>query len=167
MKPRVRIWDKERKIMTYPGESADYLCGPDESACFAMHTDGALHLLVRRNEHGISGYDMITKLDPSHFVVMLSSNRRDRDNKEIFEHDIVWDGYGDKYEVVIEHDEFFLWEIGKTKAQFLEKDVNTYPESQMGLPWGDTCRKEYDVLGNRFENKELLRWKNEGNPGCD
>lgn len=120
---KFRFWDSEFESYVEP---VTYFVGFDGSVWFNNCNDGEDEM-----------YDQSEKL-----VVEQYTGLKDKNGKEIYEGDIVWDN--DSLTVV-------YWE--KENCQFSHYEVND-PDYAYSL--NEYEKDIYEVVGNIYENKELL-----------
>lgn len=133
---KFRVWDKDRKKM--------FEC---MQISFSEHAHGSC--AVKDNETSIH-----LKYQPS-LVLMQYIGLSDKSRKPIYEGDIVSDGH---YNMEVYFD--------KTYVRFAAKKYSTYARKKYGAGSYEVCffmdRSEdgkdtwYKVVGNIYENKELL-----------
>ena len=130
MKPKFRAWTEEGEVMyydVYPFEDDTLLLSYDEIA-----------------------FDEVPASD---FILMQSTELKDKNGNEIFEGDIVKfsDCDGDVYVTPV------VWD--KNYACFGVSFSGKYPISFDYLEEFYTELKDIEVVGNIYENKELLEGK--------
>ena len=85
-------------------------------------------------------------LDTPHFILMQFTGLEDKNGKEVFEGDII-QRYGGKY---------------KNKQYLLGKPyVIKWCLGSRQNGWNIASAKDFEVIGNIYENKNLLKEKNE------
>lgn len=132
---KFRAWDKRRE---------------DFRNDIFVDTNGNLYQFSK-----ITGYGQaITYLDNKHIVLMQSTGFFDKNGKEIFEGDILNCGYiftGSPFE---EQDDY-IEDIGVVKIVNCGAVVKIYEEFENLIDVLNTC-EDIEVIGNIYENKELL-----------
>lgn len=132
---KFRAWDKRRE---------------DFRNDIFVDTNGNLYRFSK-----ITGYGQaITYLDNEHIVLMQSTGFKDKNGKEIFEGDILNCGYiftGSPFE---EQDDY-IEDIGVVKIMNCGAVVKIYEEIENLIDVLNTC-EDIEVIGNIYENKELL-----------
>lgn len=118
---RFRIWDKVKEEFT-------------KDRIFIDNT-GKIYKIKKENK--------ILDIDSKFCILNFSIEHRDKNNKEIFEGDII--KYGEKYFQIIYRKEISSWSIN-----FSKKD-NSRPCTNVGI------LKKCEIVGNIYENKELLK----------
>jgi len=91
-------------------------------------------------------YYMNANISFDEFYIMQSTGKYDETNQEVFLNDIVEDEYGHRYEVVFEGD--CLRCNGVRRIRGGHKPKNRW----FGI--------DLEIIGNRFENPELLKEQN-------
>jgi len=107
---------------------------------------------------GISIYDNVgpKKFSDGRFSIQFSTGLTDKNGKEIYEGDVV------KSHAVPEHMDadtisFVYWNVRLAKFGLAEVEhYRLYDKSINGLPFDWGGWKEHEVIGNVFENPELL-----------
>lgn len=130
MKPKFRAWTEEGEVMyydVYPFEDDTLLLSYDEI-----------------------GFDEVPASD---FILMQSTGLKDKNDKEIFEGDIVKfpEFNGDIYITPV------AWD--KSCACFGVSFDGKYPTSFDYLEEFYTELKDIEVVGNIYENPQLLDWE--------
>ena len=134
MKPiKFRAWDKDKKWMVYDVQDA---------------YDG---LWSERNSDEINDYygyvsTFQSFTDEESFNFMQYTGLKDKNGVEVYFNDIVEDGYGHRYEVVFEGD--CLRCNGLRRIRGGHKPKNRW----FGI--------DLKIIGNRYENPELLKEQN-------
>ena len=118
---RFRIWDKVKGEFT-------------KDRIF-MDNTGKIYKITKENK--------ILDIDSKFCILNFSIEHRDKNNKEIFEGDII--KYGKKYFQIIYRKEISSWSVN-----FSKKD-NSRPCTNVGT------LKNCKAVGNIYENKELLK----------
>lgn len=149
---KFRAWDKKRKKMWYPedmqhGDMVDpNNCG-DLMYCdieqLAIGADGTIYILDECGNYEYPGNI------GEEYELMQFTGLKDKNEKEIYEGDIILYQIGSEYEckavVKWENGGFtFVW-YGKTKGSYLP-EFWYYPTDGMIT----------EVIGNKFQNPELL-----------
>ena len=124
-----RVWNKKNKIFNY------------DFNLFHVAEDGMM-LFYRK-----SNFDYVERNEDDNYVLMQSTGMVDKNGREIFENDILTDG-SIKYLVRFEEE----------KARFIMKPIlgekillTDYEEL------GKRYMHYYEIIGNIYENKELLK----------
>lgn len=95
-------------------------------------------------------YDKLEKLIFQQFTGLL-----DKNGKEIYEGDIVKEGYCQgRAEIVFTDGGFFSKDLKHSWEEFLEEDVNTYEECRSFIC--SSRVEDMEIIGNIFENPEFL-----------
>lgn len=119
---KFRAWHKEKKIM---GE----VLGID-----------ILHKEIFFSNEDVDCYE---HTDFKYIELMEYTGLKDKNNKEIYEGDILFESFGEKYYKVV-------FENGSFKAEF-EGDFEEYSFNLI-----DVVAQGCEVVGNIYENSELL-----------
>lgn len=139
MLPKFRGWDTKRKKMWSPEEM-----GNDQ---LTLSPDGKGFINVSGTDTRLSHY--LPHLIPLQFIELPNKN-----SKEIYEGDIlrVTDPNGDRREnLVVQWDE---------KGTAYPIDVCLYEFDVTSIGWAVGMGYEFEVIGNVYENPELLEVKN-------
>lgn len=141
---RFRIWDKRNKRFIKGYQEAD------------SWFKGFGHDNKDERNIGLSFWE-ITDED---FIILLSTGLKDKNGVEIFEGDILKTSYNDvydfaHYEVIYKEDKAQFW----CKCVALHhKDLGFQDLSHRGYCEGSLdCEDGLEVIGNKFENPELLK----------
>jgi len=129
MKIKFRVFDKISQIMHY------------ENSGFHVFTNGALGYNCGNN------YDII---DSVNFGTMLSAGLKDKNGKEIYEGDICYI-FLDKHQQIV-YNNGCLGYMACTDT-FISFAGN------MHFEWKDSMSNKIEVIGNIYENPELLNPK--------
>ena len=121
---KFRAWDKEKKIM---GE----VLGID-----------ILHKEIFFSNEDVDCYEHVDFKD---IELMQYTGLKDKNNKEIYEGDIVT-LHNSKYKVI----------FNSKEAGFVLRD----DEFEMNIPFTNNNNKRMEVIGNIYENPELLKENN-------
>lgn len=137
MIPRFRAWDSVKKK-------------------FVEHFFITDNGLICNMEKPTSGYNSPIPVEKSELILMQSTNLHDKNSQEIFEGDIVKRDGIKRPEVV----RFGEW-IDVDSLGYKEQYIGFYFESEHeGQEWLHSVEPQfnhlYKILGNIYENKELL-----------
>lgn len=138
---RFRVWHKKDKFMVYGNEEPWYYN-------FVILQNGDVMGSDCVDETGDGG----NELDDDEFIIMQSTGLLDRNGKEIFEKDLLWNGmyYQDTGEKIVHTVE---WRDGSYFAfTQMGKSQTSYP--MMGCSVHEW--KECEILGNLYETPNLL-----------
>lgn len=131
---KFRAWDKEMKRMIYINNSCD------------MHDTLVFF-------DGVAKYHNLQTGDGIDFPLMQYTGIKDKNNKEIYEGDIVVSDSGNKYKVIYDDTRFI-----RVSGALAGETMNTY---NVGICYIDSCYKDgssrIKVIGNIYENKEMLK----------
>lgn len=154
---KFRVWERERSRFLYSKEGSAYtIDSTTGKPAYGHAIGGSDGISVGLTLNGLPYFrchNVMGELENS--VVQQFTGLLDREGKEIYEGDIVKNGYCQgRAEIVFVDGGFFSKELSDSWDEFLKGDVNTYEECRSFL---STSRgEEMEVIGNIFENKELL-----------
>ena len=123
---KFRVWHKEKKIM---GE----VLGID-----------ILHKEIFFSNEDVDCYEHV---DFKNIELMQYTGLKDKNGKEIYEGDILFESFGEKYYKVV-------FENGSFRAEF----EGVFDEYSFDLI--DVVAQGYEVVGNIYQNPELLKENN-------
>ncbi|WP_395530389.1 YopX family protein [Enterococcus lactis] len=137
MIPRYRAYDREKDRMIYPSTTG---------VCFELNDDGISVLDVDVDYPNDYGFPKIAS------ILMQSTGLKDKNGVEIFEWDIVLVNVSNGFDhlvnekTVVQESEFHSGLVCKSLISGMEYRIFSHPK--MGY--------EYEVIGNIYENSELL-----------
>lgn len=135
MIPRYRAWDSAKKK-------------------FVEHFFITDNGLICNMEEPTSGYRLPIPIEKSELTLMQSTGLVDKNGKEIFEGDIITDGY--TLGVLRNHQTLGFYMVDeKGKENFLSDTVDTegFEEAK------EFMKNSIEIIGNIYENPELLEDK--------
>jgi len=141
MKQKFRIWSKKYKLFT---DDVKYPNNQSYSERYLIDQDGeiVIHMFSPFNLH-----EYLTEVD-GEYIVQWWSGKKDKDGKLIYEGDIIQDKLGDEFvNFVCKYDE--VWE--KFLFRMFNDDDSFYLHPE------ELNKKDCRVIGNIFENPELLK----------
>jgi len=118
---KFRVWDAHKRMWTE----------------YRIH-DGVVYFLDKSTGVWVGKYDKRYK----EFDLMQYTGLKDKNNKEIYEGDIVTLHNG-KYKVI----------FNSKEARFVLRD----DEFEMNIPFTNNNNKRMEVVGNIYENPELIK----------
>ena len=137
MKIRFRVWDGEK--MWYPSDTKE------QQDQFMLGNEGSV-FEYQEEQYG-DGAFMREYTEEDGYTPMLSTGLKDKDGKEIWEGDIVRYKRPGETETIAEAGIASLFRM-------LNVEVIIDPEIQKA--WAEE-KVEYETLGNKYENPELLK----------
>jgi len=130
---KFRAWCNTQKVMVYDNEDFSY-----------DYWDG----LSQSNVGMVNGL-LAGEISEFHeYIWMLYTGLKDKNGKEIFEGDIV-KHFGQHDNEGINSPHISIFEV-----QYLENMACFFPFND--LSWGSIDSEDYEIIGNIFENPELL-----------
>lgn len=135
MIPKFRAWDTYEKEML---ENVTPLFD-DSNSMMAIITDFQIKGSPGTSEIEIGSYDTTFNWDEFPYVIMQSTGLKDQNGVEIFEGDIFKEGFG-----------FYVVAFLREEARFVLK------ASDFWLPVSESLVREMELVGNIYENPELL-----------
>ena len=138
MIPKFRAWDRKNKVMR------------DVKGLIWEETDliGHCNLIAHCPPRGHEFNEWFTVvLDGSEYQLMQSTGLKDKNGVDIFEGDIVFDRWANKYTPVFQNGIYMAY----NPKNLMQND----PSTQFNIIWKDGC----EVIGNIYENPELLEVK--------
>jgi len=130
---KFRIWDKDNKKMFYKGVSPDRIY---------MGLDGKLY-------NGLNGQDF-----SDNFILMQYTGLHDRNGKEVYEGDIV--RITGEYVNPITNSSYPIHRVQMVCWESKKKVRGNLFAGFIGLNFGIAHTIKIEVIGNIFENPELL-----------
>ena len=128
-KIKFRVWDRRFKYMHICGESMH-----DSMICLG-HNCECVYYNLQNGEGSVENGD---------YVLMQYTGLKDKNEKEIYEGDII--KYEDVYKGVVEYSEQY--------AQYVLAETGVIKDEYE--PLADYNIKVFEVIGNIYENSELL-----------
>ena len=144
MKIKYRVWDKVRRKFLCPNLNQ-----------FAILSNGKL--IVSDSEW----YSDLQNVNPNDYDIQQFTGLKDRNSREIYEGDILneihYEDWGDEsgfsYLGVVRHKTYSSCDAGHQFSGFV-----TYPNLNENKDYvGNQIREDCEIVGNIFENPELLK----------
>ena len=149
---KFRVWDKESKCLHYPTRYSNFAIVNGTVVKIESYPTANSAYLGKR---------IAWEFDDA--VIMQSTGLKDKNGKLIYEGDIVSDK-SNHIRVVVWEQDCFKYPVLKTSRYFHRPISNQLEERKIGLRGkltfqdaiGKCDKKHFEVIGNIYENKELL-----------
>lgn len=135
MTPKFRAWDKK--------------CNEMFKDTFAITESGQVIIVEQESVFDTPDYVFTDDL-----IIMQSTGLKDKNGKEVFENDVIRDSDG--FEGIVQYDESY----GMYGIAYLPTKSNGIDTTFEELK--DKYRNKFEVVGNIYENPELLEGEVEG-----
>jgi len=149
---KFKIWDKKLKVFGYPVKNNK------TNKNNKIITLKDKFIIFEKNVYECDKYEIRDIIENDRFILMKYTEVKDKNGKEIFDGDIVKRtviGYNETIEEIgfinFQNGAFIFNSTAKDKFKTsLYEDLKPYPSKAM---------PEYEVIGNIYENPELLKGK--------
>lgn len=152
---KFRVWDKEEEIFIRPSS--------DDARRFTINMDGKL--IVAINMFVDSFLDVMNEDEVrDRFAINYSSGIYDKNEVEIYEDDIIKNNYDNVFIVCFgEYDNGERWGDNEGGVGFFMKRLTLIGYEHMDICGMLTSEYsiDYEIIGNIYENPELIEVKNE------